>query len=125
MESDLTGRLMEDMDPRLFSFLKTRVTSFVKWDLVRFFHRNPNAADTAGNIAGYAGRDPESIERELVELVEASVLDQEMVGEMAVYSLVTDQEMRDLIEQFVLDCDDRQFRIKVLYHIIRSMERSN
>jgi len=120
-ESDLAARLMEDMDTRLLDFLKNRVNSFVKWDLVRFFHENPNTADTAENIARYAGRDPAAIEQELTELAESNVLLSEVVGEMTVFSLATDQEMRDLIEQFVLACDDRQFRVKAIYHIIRGM----
>jgi hypothetical protein len=120
-ESDLAARLMGDMDKRLLDFLKTQVNSFVKWDLVRFFHNNPNTADTAENVARYAGRDPVAIEQELVELAESGVLRRETIGEMAVYSLATDQEMRDLIDQFVLACDDRQFRVKAIYHIIRGM----
>ena len=120
-ESDLANRLMGDMDPRLLDFLKTRVNSFVKWDLVRFFHENPNTADTPENVARYAGRDPAIIEHKLAELAEAGVLNREMVGNMAVYSLATDQEMRELIDEFVLACDDRQFRVKAIYHIIRGM----
>ena len=120
-ESDLAARLMGDMDTRLLDFLKTRVNSFVKWDLVRFFHDNPNTADTAENVARYAGRDPAAIEQELIELAESGVLHRETVGEMIIYSLATDQEMRDLIDQFVLACDDRQFRVKAIYHIIRGM----
>jgi hypothetical protein len=120
-ESDLAARLMGDMDARLLDFLKTRVNSFVKWDLVRFFHDNPNTADTAENVARYAGRDPTAIEQELAELAESGVLHRETMGEMVIYSLATDQEMRDLIDQFVLACDDRQFRVKAIYHIIRGM----
>ena len=120
-ESDLAARLMEDMDARLLDFLRNQVNSFVKWDLVRFFHENPNTTDTAENLARYAGRDPSAIERELHELAESKVLNQETLGEMTVYSLATDREMRGLIEQFVLACDDRQFRVKAIYHIIRGM----
>jgi DNA-binding transcriptional ArsR family regulator len=120
-ESDLAARLMEDMDSRLLEFLKNQVNSFVKWDLVRFFHENPNTTDTAENIARYAGRDPTAIEQELTELAESGVLHREAVGDMTIYSLATDQEMRDLIDQFVVACKDRQFRVKAIYHIIRGM----
>jgi hypothetical protein len=120
-ESDLAARLMEDMDSRLLDFLKHQVNSFIKWDLVRFFNENPNATDTADNIARYAGRDPVAIERELTELADSGVLHREAVGDLTVYSLATDQEMRDLIEQFVVACNDRQFRVKAIYHIIRGM----
>ncbi len=120
-DTDLAARLMGDMDARLLEFLKNQVNSFVKWDLVRFFHENPHTADTAENIARYAGRDPAAIEQELTELAESGVLQREQVGDMTIYSLATDSEMRELIEQFVLACDDRQFRVKAIYHIIRGM----
>jgi predicted transcriptional regulator of viral defense system len=120
-DTDLAARLMGDMDARLLEFLKNQVTSFVKWDLVRFFHENPNTADTAENVARYAGRDPAAIEQELAELAESGVLQREQIGEMTIYSLATGSEMRELIEQFVLACDDRQFRVKAIYHIIRCM----
>jgi len=109
------------MDPRLLEFLKTKVNSFVKWDLVRFFHENPHTTDTAENVARYAGRDPATIAAELEELTENGVLERRQVGNLTVYSLATDEEMRKLIEQFILACEDRQFRVKAIYHIIRGM----
>ena len=120
-ESDLAARLMEDMDERLLQFLKKQVNSFVKWDLVRFFHENPNTADTAENVARYAGRDPAAIEQELAQLADSGVLRGELVGNLTVFSLATDQEMRELIDKFVQACNDRQFRVKAIYHIIRGM----
>ena len=47
---DFTTRLMNDMDPPLLDLVKTKVNSFIKWDLVRFLRENPNTADTAENI---------------------------------------------------------------------------
>jgi len=118
---DLAARLMSDMAPQLLDFLKAKVNSFVKWDLVRFFNENPNTADTADNIARYAGRDLATIKTELDELVDAGVLTRQYIGDMAVYALKDDPAMRSLVEQFVLACDDRQFRVKAIYHIIRGM----
>jgi len=118
-ELDLTGRLMADMDPQLLDFLRTKVTSFVKWDLVRFFHDNPHTTDTAENIARYAGRTVEAISAELADLARNGVLEENQLGDMAVYSLVPDRQVRELLEQFVRASDDRQFRVKVIYHIIR------
>jgi len=117
----LAARLMGDMAPQLLDFLKTKVNSFVKWDLVRFFHENPNTTDTAENIARYAGRDVTTIEDELNELVGAGVLERQRIGELDVYNLATDSAMRTLVEQFIRACDDRQFRVKAIYHIIRGM----
>ena len=119
--NDLAARLMGDMAPQLLEFLKTKVNSFVKWDLVRFFHENPNTTDTAENIARYAGRDVSTIEVELDELVGAGVLHRQPIGDLIVYSLADDPHIRSLVDQFILACDDRQFRVKAIYHIIRGM----
>jgi hypothetical protein len=119
--NDLAARLMGDMAPQLLEFLKSKVNTFVKWDLVRFFHENPNTTDTAENIARYAGRDVATIEVELDELVGAGVLNRQSIGDLVVYSLADDAAMRSLVDQFILACDDRQFRVKAIYHIIRGM----
>jgi hypothetical protein len=112
---------MGDMAPQLLEFLKNKVNTFVKWDLVRFFHENPNTTDTAENIARYAGRDVGTIEVEMDELVGAGVLRRQRIGDLTVYSLIEDAAMRSLVDQFILACDDRQFRVKAIYHIIRGM----
>jgi len=119
--SDLAARLMGDMDPELLDFLKTKVNSFIKWDLVRFFYENPNSTDTAENVARYVGRDASAIEVELGELVGTGVLERQRVGDLWTYSLATNADMRKLVDQFILACDDRQFRVKAIYHIIRGM----
>jgi hypothetical protein len=121
VELDLTGRLMADMDPELLEFLRAKVNSFVKWDLVRFFHDNPHTTDTADNIARYAGRSVETIRAGLTELARDGVLEKSQLGGMVVYSLIPDSRVREMLGQFVKASDDRQFRVKAIYHIIRGM----
>jgi hypothetical protein len=123
MELDLTGRLMADMDPQLLEFLRTKITSFVKWDLVRFFHDNPHTTDTADNVARYAGRSVETIRTELIELAHDGILEESQLGDMLVYSLASDRQTRELLAKFVKASDDRQFRVKAIYHIIRGTRR--
>ena len=120
-EDDFTARLMDDMDPILLDFVKTKVNSFIKWDLVRFFHENPNTADTVENIAKYAGRNVTAVEPELEELVKDEIMRKSQLGETFIYSLVTDESMRQLVDRFISACEDRHFRVKAVYHIIRGM----
>jgi hypothetical protein len=120
---DLSGRVVADMDPRLLRFLREKISSFVKWDLVRFFHENPHTTDTAYNIARYAGRNVDVVVTELAELARDGVLEANQLGDMTVYSLVPDTEVRDLLRQFMEASDDRHFRVKLIYHIIRGMDR--
>jgi hypothetical protein len=118
---DLATRLMDDMDPRLLEFIRTKVNSFIKWDLVRFFHDNPHTTDTADGIARYTGRDVRTIEPELQQLVSAGILQTSPLNELIVFTLATDTDTRKLINSFILACDDRQFRVKAIYHVIRGM----
>ncbi len=118
---DLATRLMDDIDPRLLEFIRTKVNSFIKWDLVRFFHDNPHTTDTAEGIARYTGRDVRTVEPELHQLVSSGILQKTELNELTVYTLATDTEIRNLIDTFILACDDRQFRVKAIYHVIRGM----
>ncbi len=118
---DFTARLMDDMDPILLDFVKTKVNSFIKWDLVRFFHENPHTADTVDNIAKYAGRNVTAVEPELEELVDSGIMKKSLLGETPIYSLQTDDEMQALVDRFISACEDRHFRVKAVYHIIRGM----
>lgn len=118
---DFTARLMNDMDPALLDFVKSKVNSFIKWDLVRFFYENPNTADTVENIAKYAGRNAAAVKPELEEMVESGVMEKRNMEETSIYSLAKNEEMRELVDRFILACEDRHFRVKAVYHIIRGM----
>jgi hypothetical protein len=118
---DFAANLMDDMDPRLLNLIQTRINSFIKWDLVRFFHDNPHTADTAESIARYTGRDVRTVEPELNELVQDDILDAEDLSGLRVFRLVPDTDIRELIGEFIAACDDRQFRVKAIYHVIRSL----
>ncbi len=118
---DFTAKLMNDMDARLLDFIKTKVNSFIKWDLVRFFYENPNTTDSVENIAKYAGRNIAAVQSELEELVESGVMEMQLVEGLPVYSLASDEKMRQLVNEFILACEDRHFRVKAVYHIIRGM----
>jgi hypothetical protein len=118
---DFTTRLMNDMDPPLLDLVKTKVNSFIKWDLVRFLRENPNTADTSENIAKYVGRNAATVEPELRELVDCEIMQVKVVEGLPVYSLTTDNSTRELLDRFITACEDRHFRVKVIYHIVRGM----
>lgn len=107
------------MDPEVLSFLKTTVNSFIKWDLVIFFFENPHTTDTVDNIARYIGRDAQVIKSDLEDLVVAGVIEQSHSGDLTVYALTNDPQVREKIKHFVMASDDRQFRVKAIYHLVR------
>lgn len=112
---------MDDMDPILLNFVKTKVNSFIKWDLVRFFYENPHTADTVENIAKYAGRNAMAVKPELEDLVDSGIMQKQLLNETPIYSLAPEESMQALVDKFILACEDRHFRVKAVYHIIRGM----
>jgi hypothetical protein len=117
--SDVSRNLMDDS---LLDFLRDKVNSFIKWDLIRFFHDNPHTRDTAENIARYTGRDVQTIERELSGLVAANVLRTEEIAGLRIYELVDDDTTKETIHRFMEACHDRQFRVEAIHHVIRGMQ---
>jgi hypothetical protein len=99
-------------------FLQSKVNSFIKWDLVRFFHDNPHTTDTADNIAQFVGRDAKIVRRELDGLVKSEVLLTESVSGQRIYRLSESEETRRLIREFVAACHSREFRVKAINQVM-------
>ena len=99
-------------------FLQTKVNSFIKWDLVRFFHDNPHTTDTAENIAQYVGRDAKIVLRELDGLVKSEVLLTESVSGQRIYRLSDSEATRQQIREFVAACHSREFRVKAINQVM-------
>lgn len=120
-QEELTGHLMDDIDPELLEFIQLRVNTFIKWDLVQFFHRNPHTTDLPNQIAQYIGRDPRIVAPELKALATSGVLHEEELQGMRIYTLTPDNDMRQRIARFIEACEDRQFRLKAIYHVIKGL----
>ena len=54
-------------------------------------------------------------------MVESGVMEKREVEGTQIYSLAQNQDMRELVDRFILACEDRHFRVKAVYHIIRGM----
>ncbi len=124
MDQHNTGasRLMDDIDPDLLAFIRNRVNSFIKWDLVSFFHDNPYTVDTADKIATYVGREAQVIRRELDALAKSGVLTVSGTPDQPIFGLASDPAVQDLVRRFHRACEDRQFRVRAMYHVIRGMQ---
>ncbi|MBN1262182.1 MAG: hypothetical protein JXB35_16005 [Anaerolineae bacterium] len=119
-QENLTSRAyIGDMDPELLDFLNRYVDSFVKWDLLRFFHNNPHTIDTVDNIARYAGRNQETVQQELADLAMRGLLEETHMGSMVVYALAANPAIREQLARFIDASDDRQFRVRAIYHVIK------
>ena len=120
LHSTLMSDIMQEMNPRVLEFIQKHVTSFTRWDTIRFLGENPNTRDTAENLARYVGRAPHIIISEAREMVQENILSSDTRGRRTVYWLTDDPDLRQLIVRLVQAARDRTFRMKLVYHILRA-----
>ncbi|MFZ5917878.1 MAG: hypothetical protein ACOYZ7_13135 [Chloroflexota bacterium] len=112
--------IMEDMDPDVLSFIKQHVRSFVRWDVLRFLYENPGTWDTAENLAVYVGRGPEQVRGEIGQMACEGLLRQDGRGPGPTFGLTENSQTLQLLERLVSASQDRTFRMKLVYHILRA-----
>lgn len=117
-EMDVSVQSKTELEPILLDFVRTRANSFVKWELMRYFDQNPHTADTAETIAGFIGRRRAVVKAALEALVEAGIMRKKDLSGATIYSLAKDEQIRTLVDRFVLASEDRHFRIKAVNHIL-------
>lgn len=113
------------LPPSVRQFISSRITSFITWDLVRFFHDNPHARDTAENIARHISRDLQPVHQELFKMTESGLLEGEIIGDVEVFNLTADPETRQLISHFMEACHDRNFRRLAIHQVFEGMQSAN
>lgn len=104
--------------PKLIEFIDSKLDSLAKWDLLQFFYHQPDLVAPAPRIASLTGRDLRKVERSLREMAAAGLLDVQERSGVRVYYLSENRETRLQIEQFVMACDNRQFREAAIYHMV-------
>lgn len=116
--------LLEGFDPELWEFIRDKIDSFIKWDLLKLLYSNPHTVDTAERLARQCGRSVESVLKNLEEMVREGLLEMHFVAGIPVYSITKDENTRRLIENFLEACKNRQARVRVVYHILKRQEVS-
>ncbi|MFQ3646871.1 MAG: hypothetical protein SNJ54_11995 [Anaerolineae bacterium] len=109
-----------DFDYKWSTFIKSKVNSFTKWDLLRFFYDNPHTLDTADNIAHYIGREVQTVQAALEDLVRSGLVDKEMRGQVAIFHLSKQSEARQTLTDFIKACHNREFRARAIHLVIQS-----
>lgn len=119
--SDSATSPTDDIEPELLRFIQNTANSFVKWDLIRFFHDNPHAVDAPEQLARFISRDVNEIEDELEALLAQNVLRLRVISNVKLYSLTPEPVIRAVVSRFLHACDDRIFRAKAIRVVIDNL----
>jgi hypothetical protein len=109
------------LSPLVARFVERHVRSLLTWDILVFFHRNPDAVLDLEGLAARLGRPADDIRPEIDGLCHDKVL--QLAGGLIRFR--PDADLRAEIAAFVQACQDRGQRlalIALVLHRIRSRE---
>jgi len=114
---DLEGVL----GPSVTQFVEDHVRSLLAWDIVVFFHRNPEVALDAESLAARLGRRVDEVEPEVESLCDGKVLycDDKLIRYQPT------GEVREQITSFVEACQDRGRRLALIALVLHSIGRAD
>lgn len=107
------------LDEEIKTFIKEYITTFAVWDLIVFFHHNPNVCDNPNNIAIKVGRSEEEVKNALEELASKKVLNLKDKNSL-VYSFEPSKQTKKLIEKFVWLLSNRSARLQIVSQVLKS-----
>ncbi len=109
------------IDQEAAATLLPHLDSFVKWELLRFLHDNPNLEAAIEDLARYTGRDETELKPAARALHAARLFDQGDGETGYTYSITSDEKMRGMVDQLVQGfVADRLVRLAISSHILKA-----
>ena len=110
---DLEGVL----GPAVMEFVDRHVRSLLTWDILVFFHRNPDAVLDLEGLASRLGRRAEELVPEVEALCDGRILSR--AGGLIRYR--PGPEMRESVARFVDSCQDRGRRLALIALVLHKI----
>lgn len=114
---DLEGVL----GPSVTQFVERHVRSLLAWDILVFFHRNPDAVLDSPGLASRLGRRVEEVDPELAALCDGHIL--QSAGGLVRYKPAP--ELRAQVAEFVDACQDRGRRLALIALVLHRIGKSS
>jgi hypothetical protein len=113
-------------DNELNCFIQQNIDSFIKWDILVYFSRMPEAVETLESLSRLTGKSPAEIEPPLAELITANVLKSLRAGlSCPSYTIDPSFKHRDILEKVNTEMHDRSARLKLLTMTMESIKKQN
>ncbi len=108
------------MGPTVIRFVERHVNSLLTWDILVFFHRNPEAVLDAEGLATRLARRVEEIEPEIEALSDGRIV--QCAGGLIRYK--PSPELRDSVAEFVEACQDRGRRLALIALVLHRIGKN-
>ncbi len=113
-------------DNELNCFIQQNIDSFIKWDILVYFSRLPEAVETLESLSRLTGKLMTEIEQPLSALVSAGMLRSVPAGSANLsYAVDPAFRHRDILEKVNTEMLDRSARLKLLTMTMESIKKQN
>ena len=112
-----------NVDPETLDFIQKYLTSYMKWEVLRYFSENPSAAETPRSFARRLGKDVRQITEALKSLARTGILSDgngNGAGDGAYTLSAKDSERATLQRIAETARANNRFRLLLNYHITKA-----
>ncbi|HDP70124.1 MAG TPA: hypothetical protein ENN38_04860 [Actinobacteria bacterium] len=110
---------MPELNEPLERFIEEYVDSFVKWDLITYFHNNAGVFDSSHSLAVHLGRKESDIKKALRELADKNLVTEIKENGGDVYQYTPSVGISEMVENFVKALEIREKRLLILTKLLR------
>ncbi|MGE5618579.1 MAG: hypothetical protein ACM3US_04895 [Sphingomonadaceae bacterium] len=111
------------VDPETLVFIQKYLTSYTKWEMLKYFAENPDAAETARGFARRLNKDVRQISEALESLARTGIITNgnSRNPDEGAYTLTADETLRSsLLRIGEMARTNNRFRLLVNYHITKA-----
>lgn len=105
------------LGPSIMAFVDRYVRSLLTWDILVFFHRNPDAVLDLEGLAARLGRRLDELEPEIDALCDDQIL--QCAGGLVRYRPTP--ELRETVARFVEACQERGRRLALIALVLHKI----
>ncbi len=109
------------VDAETLEFIQKYLTSYTKWEMLKYFAENPTAAETARSLARRLNKDARQLTQELKSLARTGIISNGQGSEDAAYTLSADEPLRAILFRIAESVKvNNRFRLLLNYHITKA-----
>lgn len=111
---------LEKISPDVLNFVEEYIDRFVAWDLLAYFHENPDTDRKPTQIAIEIGRKTTAIEPSLDRFVEQGILSRDTDEDaQPTYHYTATGEFRKAMRDFLAATSDRTSRLAIVSRVLQ------
>lgn len=113
---------IKNVDAETLDFIQKYLTSYLKWEVLRYYSENPTAAETPRAFARRLGKDVRQIAEAMKSLARSGILSNgNGSGENASYTLAGGDADRSTLQRIAETARaNNRFRLLLNYHITKA-----